>query len=489
MQVDLQQFVPAAFMPEQRHAMLNDIFVDSRDVIPGSGFIALRGSQLDGRKYIESAVKNGASLVFADAKDLILDQSVRSVVINIPELESHIAAMAADFYDHPSINVNTIAVTGTNGKTSVCKFIADAMSELHGSCAYMGTLGWGVGADLQPLQNTTPDVVSVQRILRRVVDQGARSIAMEVSSHGLHQGRIDNVLIDVAVFTNLSRDHLDYHGDMSAYAEVKRSLFGRNELQCSVINIDDEFGLTWYESLRFSSEVLSYSARDKADISLNHVEYSLNKTYIDIQTPFGGVALSLPVVGPFNVYNLLATCAVLCHYTNDLEKITQSMAAIKPVPGRMQLVDSEKPVVIVDYSHTPDGLEKALLAIKPHCKGNVWVVFGCGGDRDGGKRPLMAAVAERLADKVVVTSDNPRSESPQAIINQIMQGFVKLDVVTAIEDRYQAISFALSSAGLEDCVLLAGKGHETYQILNSGTIHFDDREVAAEILRGLVRCN
>lgn len=486
MQVELHKFVPAAYMPE-RKLTLCDIFVDSREVTPGSGYLALRGSQIDGRQFIDAALVNGAQCVFADIKGYELTSQQEKYVVNIPDLEQHIAAMAADFYDQPSLNINTIAVTGTNGKTSVCQFVAMAMSDILGPCGYMGTLGWGIKT-LEPLINTTPDVVSVHRILRAMINDNARSVALEVSSHGIHQGRIDNVLVDVAVFTNLSRDHLDYHGDMESYAETKRRLFNKRGIQCAVINIDDEVGAGWVVDLRKTTRVLTYSAfSDKADVHLIAANYRLNGTQMIVGTPHGQLDIDLPVIGQFNVANLLATCAVLCFYHQDINQIRLAMLNIKSVPGRMELVGNGEPAVVVDYAHTPDGLEKALKALQGQCEGNLWLVFGCGGDRDKGKRPLMGKIAENMADRIVVTSDNPRTEAPASIISEILSGIDKPENVNTIIDRFEAISFALKNACSGDCVLIAGKGHETYQVLSTGVIEFDDRDVVRRIQAGGVK--
>ncbi len=481
MHTSLSQFVPAAYMPGFNVPDVSDLFVDSRHVTEGSGFVALRGASCDGRSFIGAAFTNGAVVAFADTEGFDLPYEWREKVIHIPGLESRIAAMAADFYGHPSAAMMTVAVTGTNGKTSVCRFVADAMNALHGPCGYIGTLGWGLD-QYQALINTSPDVVSLHRILAALKEGGARAVALEASSIGLHQGRIDDAVVDVAVFTNLSRDHLDYHGDFESYAEVKRQLFHRAELQAAVINVDDPLGASWIDDIRRDCHVLTYSAQSSADVHLLGVDYRLNGTTLTMATPHGEVTIDVPVVGAYNAANLLATCAVLCHYSDDVQQIAAALNCARGVPGRMELVGNGAPAVLVDYAHTPDGLDNALHALRPHCRGRLVVVFGCGGDRDVGKRPLMAKAAENMADVLIVTSDNPRSEDPQLIIDDVMQGLDRPAQAKVFVDRREAIRAAITMANTDDCVLIAGKGHEDYQLIGDQKLPFDDCRVAAEIL-------
>lgn len=483
MLTNLEQFVPAAYMPSFEVPGLMDLFVDSRQVSPGSAFVALNGSALDGRKFIGAAFEQGAVVAFADIDGFDLPHEWRKKVVHIPEIEARIATMAANFYGHPSASMATVAVTGTNGKTSVCRFIADSMNALHGPCGYIGTLGWGLES-YQQLNNTTPDVVSIHRILASMKRDGARVIAFEASSIGIDQGRLDDVVVDVAVFTNLSRDHLDYHGDYETYAEVKRRLFMRAGLQAAVINIDDEVGASWVNAIHRDCRVITYSMHGGADVSLQSVDYRLNGTSLNVATPYGNIQIDVPVVGAYNVANLLAACAVLCHYSVDANRIAQVMGLVQCVPGRMELVAPRKPAVLVDYAHTPDGLENALQALRPHCQSRLIVVFGCGGDRDVGKRPLMAKVAEKLADVLVITSDNPRSEEPIAIIDDVLSGLQNPKAAQVIVDRGEAIAAAIAQAEPEDCVLIAGKGHEDYQIVGNRILPFDDCRVAAACLAG-----
>ena len=486
MPTSLAQFVPAAYMPSFEAPVLCDLYVDSREVVDGSGFVALKGDKADGRDFIGSAFAKGAALAFADLDGFDLPHEWRNKVVHIPEIEARIANMAANFYDNPSSSMAIVAVTGTNGKTSVCRFIADAMNALHGPCGYIGTLGWGIDS-YEPLINTTPDVVSVHRILSNMKQSGARVTALEASSIGIDQGRLEDVVIDVAVFTNLSRDHLDYHGDYQTYAEVKRRLFMRPGLQAAVINADDEVGASWLGLIHNECRVITYSMHDKADVRLLNVEYSLKGTSMSIGTPYGDIQVVVQVVGAYNVANLLATCAVLCHYSDDVKRIAEVMSCVQSVAGRMELVAPTKPAVFVDYAHTPDGLDNALRALRPHCQSRLIVVFGCGGDRDVGKRPLMAQVAENLADVLIITSDNPRSEEPATIIEDVLSGLQNTSVAQIYVDRREAIAAAIAQAGPQDCVLIAGKGHEDYQIIGNDILPFDDCRVAAEYLTGGVQ--
>ena len=483
MLTSLQQFVPAAYMPGFAAPALSDLFVDSREVQSGAGFIALRGAQSDGREYIQAAFEKGALIAFADTDGMTIPYAWREKVINIPELEARVASMAAEFYGHPSSSMATVAVTGTNGKTSVSCFVAAALGKLLGPCGYIGTLGWGIDG-FEPLVNTTPDVVSMHRIMAKMKAASARSTVFEASSIGIHQGRIDDVVVDVAVFTNLSRDHLDYHGDFASYAAVKRQLFMRPGLQAAVINVDDTIGAGWIKDIHADCRVITFGVSQSADVMLSSVEYRLNGTAMQLQTPCGTVEIDVPVVGEYNAMNVMAACAVLCHYTSDSQQITRALQAISGVPGRMELVGYGEPSVLVDYAHTPDGLESALLALRPHCRGRLIVVFGCGGDRDKGKRPQMAAVCERLADVLVVTSDNPRSENPLDIIRDVLAGLSETAQPVVQEDRRKAIGQAIALAKKGDCVLIAGKGHEDYQIIGNQRLDFDDRQVAKAFLAG-----
>lgn len=482
MRISPEKFIPAAYMPGFSIPALTDLFIDSRAVTEGSGFIALRGTKSDGRQFIQAAFERGALVAFGDFDGFDVPYQWRAKVVHIPEIEARAAAMAADFYAHPSASLVTIGVTGTNGKTSVCRFIADALNALHGPCGYMGTLGWGVQA-YESLVNTTPDVVSMHRYLAAMKAEGARAVALEASSIGIHQGRLDDVVIDVAVFTNLSRDHLDYHGDFASYADVKRQLFLRAGLQVAVINIDDPVGASWCEAIHSDCRLLTYSTRSRAaDVSLLGVDYRLTGTTLQIATPHGDIDIDVPVVGAYNAANILAACAVICHYSENAQQVTQAMRHIRGVPGRMELVGTGRPAVLVDYAHTPDGLDNALRALRPHCQGRLIVVFGCGGDRDVGKRPLMAKAAESLADVVVVTSDNPRTEDPQTIVDHIEAGFEQPSKAIVCLERRHAIGEAIGMARPEDCVLIAGKGHEDYQIIGDQVVPFDDRLVAAAFL-------
>lgn len=483
MRTSLEKFVPAAYMPGFHVAPLSDLFIDSRAVTEGSGFVALRGLASDGRQYIQSAFERGATVAFADTEGFDVPYQWRDKIVHIPNLEARIATMAADFYGHPSASIVTVAVTGTNGKTSVCRFVADALNALHGPCGYIGTLGWGVDG-YQAVINTTPDVVSMHRMLANLKSEGARAVSLEASSIGIHQGRLDDVVIDVAVFTNLSRDHLDYHGDFAAYADVKRQLFLRPGLQAAVMNLDDEIGAGWIEAIHSDCRVLTYSTQRQADVRLLAVDYRLNGTSLRIATPYGDIAVDVPVVGAYNAANLLAACAVLCHYSENAQQVQKALSRVRGVPGRMELVGSGQPAVLVDYAHTPDGLDNALRALRPHCQGRLIVVFGCGGDRDVGKRPLMAKVAEDLSDVVIITSDNPRSEDPQTIVNDVLAGLVQPANAIVELDRKAAITHAIGMAQSSDCVLIAGKGHEDYQIIGNQVLPFDDRLVAAQCLSG-----
>jgi UDP-N-acetylmuramoyl-L-alanyl-D-glutamate--2,6-diaminopimelate ligase len=395
-----------------------------------------------------------------------------------------------------------IPINGTIVKTSFALFIAQCMDAENARCGVLGTLGNGFLDDLTTTGLTTADVLSVHRDLEILRANGASHVVMEVSSHGLDQGRVNGVHFDTAVFTNLSHEHLDYHETMTAYAEVKRKLFFMPGLQTAVINLDDEYGRSLARECKGHLMVWGYSAQPELKDWPDYAEYLVQATALKtiahgfemtVKTPQGNAELQIALLGRFNVSNVLAVLATLLINNLSLAAAVNKLAVLKPVPGRMETVTAEHGVtVVVDFAHTPKALEAACEAVKQHFDGRFWCVFGCGGDRDRSKRPLMAKVAERYADKVVLTSDNPRSENPQDILAEIATGFEDAAKVKVIADRREAIAYAIAQAKNEpsdksrrrknNVVLLAGKGHESVQILSDKTIAFDDRQVAKECL-------
>lgn len=458
---------------------IRDIHLDSRQVANGDAFIALEGANTDGRKFVADAIAQGAVAVVVEAGASEL-HGLGVPVIAVPDLRQQLDRLAQRFYASATQKLQVIGVTGTNGKTSITLTLAQMLEQLDQRCAVVGTLGWGFAESLQDTGMTTPDVVSVHRLLARLAQQDARYVAMEVSSHGLDQGRVEQVRFCAAVFSNLSRDHLDYHGDMSQYEAAKRKLFLK-DVALAVFNKDDAAGARLYRDDAICSAKLSYALADSsADIHCRDISYHSAGCSAQVFTPWGEVSLQSPLLGPFNLLNVLASVAVLGGLGFQLDRVVQAVRSVQGAPGRMQRIINRDFSVIVDYAHTPDALEQALKALRPHTKGQLRLVFGCGGNRDRGKRALMGAMAERLADDVVVTSDNPRDESPESIIEEVLAGFSSPAGVTRLVDRKAAINRALSSAGSGDVVLIAGKGHEQFQELRGERIPFSDAQCVTD---------
>lgn len=474
---------------------------DSRKIKAGDCFIAVTGVETDGREYVDAAVEAGAVAVIQQAQE----HEVLSVkwqqlpIVNVPDLLQKMSLLAANFYHHPGKQLALIGITGTNGKTSCAQLLAQMLSRLQLPSAMVGTMGYGLvdkqgESHLSDTGMTTPDAVRCQQILQQLSEQSAQAAVLEVSSHALVQGRVAALEFSQALFTNLSRDHLDYHGTMENYGEAKAGLFAAKSLDTAIINADDAFGRQLLERSHSYSKT-SYSLENpEADVYLSEIQYRADGLRACLHSPWGQADIHSHLLGTFNLYNLLAIVAAACAQGFDFDSVIAQVDKLKPVAGRMQLVTkdndaSKKITAIVDYAHTPDALNKALAAVKQHCSGRVWCVFGCGGDRDKGKRPLMMAEAVAQADHVVVTSDNPRYESPSSIIDDVMQGQKESTdsnrILFAEVDRYQAIARAVSLAADGDSILIAGKGHETYQKVGDDVLDFDDVLVAQQLLSEL----
>jgi UDP-N-acetylmuramoyl-L-alanyl-D-glutamate--2,6-diaminopimelate ligase len=473
---------------------INGLTLDSRDVKVGGLFVALPGYKVDGRVFIPQAIQAGAAaiLIHTDNPDEhgLVDRLQYTVpLVYFCQLGRQLSAVAAQFYLPHGKSLCLIGVTGTNGKTSVSQIIAQIVHLLGHQAAVMGTLGNGLWGQLADSDNTTADAVTVMRQLAEFVAQGAELCAMEVSSHGLVQGRVEAAPFEIAVFTNLSRDHLDYHGDMDSYAAAKKRLFQFPSIQHGVINIDDAVGAKWLiELANEKNKSFSIQANTAADFYCDAIKYhdsgvtaTLHFAEIDSARPLSAT-FSSPLLGAFNLSNLVAAISVLYLQGVAMASILAVIPTLIPVAGRMECFSSaNKATLVVDYAHTPDAIEQALKALRVHCKGTLWCVFGCGGDRDKGKRPLMAQAAEHYADKVMITSDNARSEDPQVIINDILQGISQPQNVLTQVDRIQAITQVVSLAQADDIVLLAGKGHETYQEVAGQRIDYDERALARKL--------
>jgi len=443
---------------------ISGITDDSRKVALGDLFLAVAGETFDARDFIPEVAKKSAAAIIADPPYGC--ENVSGVpVFSMNELAVNKGRIAAEFYDNPSKQMQMIVVTGTNGKTSVTQYVANALVELSRNCGIVGTMGYGFGNQLSNPGLTTPDAISLQKTLAELYTQGAKAVTLEASSHGLVQARLNGVQINVAVFTNLTRDHLDYHKSFAGYKNAKQQLFERDELDAAVINIDDDFGKTLSQLPNRTYQVLTYSLHDTdADIRCKTLEFLQAGFSAVVETPWGGVELSSPLLGSFNVSNLLSVVAVLGQQGFTVDDISRSVSGLTNVRGRMDMLVNEKYAsVVIDYAHTPDALEKAIAAIQLHCQQDIWCVMGCGGDRDRGKRSQMGEVSSRLAQHTIVTDDNPRNESSDQIIDDILQGIKSGARVNVRPDRKEAIKYALSSAKPEDIILIAGKGHEEYQ--------------------------
>ncbi|MGQ9684716.1 MAG: UDP-N-acetylmuramoyl-L-alanyl-D-glutamate--2,6-diaminopimelate ligase [Thiobacillaceae bacterium] len=455
---------------------------DSRRIRPGDVFLAFPGDVHDGRHYIPQAVAAGAAAVLWEAEGYRWPPKMDLPNLPVRGLRAQAAELATRWYDEPSRALWMTGVTGTNGKTSVTHWLGQALTQAGHPSAILGTLGNGLCGALTPASHTTPDCVELQRLLAEYRAAGAKAAVMEVSSHGLDQGRVAGVHFDVAVLTNLSRDHLDYHGDMESYAQAKARLFGWPGLKWAVLNVDDAFGQAIYQRLEGTAvERLGYGFQ-AGEIRGHALGLDAQGIRMTVATPWGSGEVASPILGEFNAYNLLAVLGGLLAARVELQEALRHLGQLKPVAGRMQTLSlgAGAPTVVVDYAHTPDALEKTLKTLRPLTRGRLWCVFGAGGGRDRGKRPLMGQVAAALADAVVVTSDNPRNEEPAGVIADILAGMPPGQ--TAIVDRAAAIRHAIGAAGPEDVVLIAGKGHEDYQEIRGVRQPFSDLEVARAAL-------
>ena len=451
---------------------------DSRRIKPGDLYIASVGKTFDSRQFIPSAIEQGAAAIVYEHQDgYQLKLSTSFPAFPIAHLNRWQGIIASRFHQEPSRAMHCVGVTGTNGKTSCTQWIAQALLENHIACGVIGTLGSGFPPGLEPHTFTTPDPVLLQALLAKLYERGANAVALEVSSHALAQYRLNGVHFDVAVFTQLSRDHLDYHGDMENYAAAKRRLFEWDELRAAVINIDDPIGEQWAGYFSDRYPVITYSlSHCDALIHVSNIQTKSDGFLVSVRSPWGRGDFHLPFLGRFAIYNALAVLGVLVHFDLPFQCALASLSHLQAVPGRMEMLGGkEQPLVVVDYSHTPDALKNALSALREHCTGRLWCVFGCGGDRDRGKRAEMAQAAESYSDHIIVTNDNPRTESPECIVDDIITGFSKVKPIIEM-NRASAIAYAIQKAAIDDVILIAGKGHENYQIVGTETLSFSDSE-------------
>jgi len=455
------------------------IHYDSRQVTKGSLFFCIEGFKYDGHKFASEAASNGAHAVVL-RKNINLPETVTKILVSDTRLT--MALMAKTFYGNPSSAIDLIGVTGTNGKTTVTYLVKSILEMAGIKTGLIGTIVSMIGDKKIYTERTTPESLDLQKLFREMADFGVQSIAMEVSSHSLALKRVAGCSFKAGIFTNLTRDHLDFHGTFENYRQAKASLFDLSE--CSIINIDDENGRTMLNGAR--KRVLTYAIEREADVYARDIEVSSKGVTFKLHLPNGSNMISLKIPGIFSVYNGLAAASAMYCVGISADIIKAGLEAVAGVPGRFELLDTGTDYsVILDYAHTPDGLENILKTAREFAKGRVITLFGCGGDRDPGKRPVMGEIAARYSDLCVVTSDNPRTEEPMSIIEDILPGVRKANCRHIIvENRRSAIVTALAEAKAGDVVILAGKGHETYQILKDKIIHFDEREIVAEILKG-----
>lgn len=471
---------------------IDGLSLDSRAIETGDLFIALGGEKSCGLNFSSDVEARGAAAIAWDATDARCQSLAEGVenkahipVIPVADLAKKTGEISARFYDQPSRSMHVIGVTGTDGKTSVSHIIAQALSETDLPCGFIGTIGVGALDDLHAATHTTPNAITLQKHLSDFLTKKYTSVVMEVSSHALDQGRVNGVVFDTAVFTNLGRDHLDYHQDLESYAAAKKKLFASPELKHAVINIDDAYGQSIINDLPEDVMHMTYGFSLEADVCVQKVTQTKKGLDIHVQTPVGEAQLHSQLIGDFNVSNLLAALAVMLVSGTALDAAVLQLKNVRAIPGRMERIpadDSRAPMVVIDFAHTPQALTAALGALRALAKNQLWCVFGCGGDRDKGKRPEMAIAAESFADRVIVTSDNPRTESAENIIEDICAGFKAPEQVEVIQDRKDAIAFAIQHANQNDVILVAGKGHEKFQLIGNEKIAFDDCFIAKALL-------
>lgn len=472
---------------------ISGLATDSREVKPGDLFLACRGLRFNGVDYIDDAIRLGAVAVAIDGSEQLDTVSIPVPVVRVPALHQQAGNIISRFYDEPSKRMRIFGVTGTNGKTTVSYMIAYTLSRLGQDAGLIGTLGYGLFGDIKASNMTTPDMIKLHSLFyqwRRKVD----SVAMEVSSHALDQGRVTGIAFNVAILTNISRDHLDYHTSLEDYAAAKFRLFECTGLEYAIVNAGDDYGARLIEKLPEDVHIIACSDQFATIKSVKKgvdrvwceaVERDHLASYLSIQSPWGKAVVRTRLLGQFNIENILAVFAALCATGIRVGQLEKTLSDFEGVPGRMECFSAaDKPLLVVDYAHTPDALRKTLSTLRHYCAGRLYCVFGCGGDRDIGKRPQMGAVAEALADRIVLTNDNPRSEPPTQIIEHILTGINRKDRIIVKEDRNDAINDTFLMADKEDVILIAGKGHETTQVIGSTALPFSDRELAKSLTAG-----
>lgn len=486
----------------QEDREVKDLCLDSRNLKAGDLFLACAGGSTHGAMHIDQAIAAGASAVLwephpdCDAASIGKDRSIP--IIAVANLSQQLGHIASRFFDHPSADLLLIGITGTDGKTTCTQLIAQLMDHSAARCAVLGTLGYGLPGALQTASHTTPDAVYLQRLLRQLRSAGARSVVMEVSSHALDQGRVNGIQFDIVGLTNLTRDHLDYHGDIESYAAAKQRLFEIEGVEYAIINRDDPFSRRLEACIKPEVQIIEYgfsnsdshaSARNPQPMVVAGSDLRLSAEGIGftVTTADGSARIESTLLGAFNASNLLCVLSVLLAAGVPFPAACSAMASAQTIPGRMERFGGgpHQAMVVVDYAHTAEALSNALAALRPHCQGRLWCVFGCGGNRDVGKRALMGAAAEHYADCIVLTNDNPRHERPEAIIEDILAGIANPNKLTVEFDRHAAIELAIKQSQPEDVILIAGKGHEAYQLIGTERLPFSDKNAVLQILQGV----
>ena len=487
----------AGFAVAPPEVRVSDVTLDSRAVTPGALFLACRGRAHHGLEFAAEAVARGARSVLYDPAGAAPPPALPAgtLLLAVPELAARAGLIADRFFGAPSQRLTVAGITGTNGKTTCAWLLAQALARCGRPAGYIGTLGAGIPPKVTPMRHTTPDAVTLQRQLAQLLAAGAACVSLEVSSHALDQSRVNGVRFHTAAFTNLTRDHLDYHGSMEAYGAAKARLFAWPGLSFRIINVDDPFGAQLARASADAQLIVTTRAAATAALPQGaqfvraaRVRAEPTGLSIEVESSFGAVELPLRLMGEFNVDNALTVLAVLLAFGIPLRTAAQALSRVRPASGRMEMFGGRgrSPLAIVDYAHTPDALANALRAARLHCRGQLRVVFGCGGDRDAGKRPLMGRIAAELADDIVLTDDNPRSEDPRRIVADIVAGITPGAPLVIEHDRALAIRMALARSSADDVVLIAGKGHEDYQVRGSERREFRDQAVVAAELGRLL---
>ena len=492
---NIVDLVPGVVLKGDANTIITDVVQDSRQATHGALFVCLDGVHVDGHKFIGQAVEHGAVAIITERKNVSVPDKV--AVVEVPNIDEALKIMVPAAFDYPSRRMRVIGITGTNGKTTTSYLIRAMLREAGHKVGLIGTIQIMIGDKVLPIHNTTPNVVDLQRTLSMMLEEGMDYVVMEVSSHALDQGRVAGTEIDTAVFTNLTQDHLDYHKTMDNYRLAKAKLFdsladGIKPLKTAVVNIDDASGEVMLEHTNkdFVNRI-TYGV-NSVDADIRGVNPNVHQTgsEVTVQGSFGLIPLRLKITGMFNIYNVLAAFGAAIAEEVPVATIKHALEGFRGVPGRFELVDCGQPfAVVVDYAHTPDGLENILSTARQITEQRIITVFGCGGDRDKTKRPIMGRIAAEMSDAVILTSDNPRTEDPLEIINEVDVGVkekIGVKPYEKIADRQEAIFVAIAMAQPGDTVVIAGKGHENYQILKDKTIHFDDREMARAALGGIV---